>query len=217
MLMKRFVPRLTYANVVATVAMFLALGGVGYAASQLPKNSVGAKQLRKNAVATGKIKKNAVTAAKIKAAAVNGAKIAEGSITATKLADAAVLAQKLAPTERSEGFVTSALGQTTLTEGASTTVATLNLPAGNFIVIASADLGNVAATANVLSCQLRDDGTVVAGGSANLPPLAAFSDETSLTGASDGGAVTLACEPDKAALARDRVITAMRVGTLNGQ
>jgi hypothetical protein len=45
--------RLTYANVVATLALFLALGGVGYAAIKLPKNSVGTKQLKNGAV-TGK-------------------------------------------------------------------------------------------------------------------------------------------------------------------
>ncbi len=33
--------RLTYANVVASMALFVALGGVGYAAVKLPKNSVG--------------------------------------------------------------------------------------------------------------------------------------------------------------------------------
>jgi hypothetical protein len=45
--------RLTYANVVASLALFLALGGVGYAAIKLPKNSVGTKQLKNGAV-TGK-------------------------------------------------------------------------------------------------------------------------------------------------------------------
>lgn len=41
----------------ATIAVFVALGGTGYAALQLPKASVGAKHLRKNAV-TGKKVKN---------------------------------------------------------------------------------------------------------------------------------------------------------------
>jgi hypothetical protein len=39
------VHRLTYANVVATLAVFIALGGASYAASQLPANSVGTRQL----------------------------------------------------------------------------------------------------------------------------------------------------------------------------
>jgi hypothetical protein len=87
--------RLSYANVVATLALFLALGGGAIAASQLKKNSVGSKQLKKNAVTkakiknnavtSAKIKNNAVTSAKIKAAAVNGGKIADGSVTGTDI------------------------------------------------------------------------------------------------------------------------------------
>jgi hypothetical protein len=63
---KRLQLRLTYANVIATLALFLALGGGAYAASQLPKNSVGTKQLKKNAVTAAKIKEGAVTGSKIK-------------------------------------------------------------------------------------------------------------------------------------------------------
>jgi hypothetical protein len=47
--------KLTYANVMATVAMFIALGGLGYAATQLPRNSVGPKQLKKGAVTPKKL------------------------------------------------------------------------------------------------------------------------------------------------------------------
>src|SRR3982750_3082011 len=48
--------RLTYANVASTLALFIALGGVSYAAVTLPKNSVGSKQLKKNAVTASKVK-----------------------------------------------------------------------------------------------------------------------------------------------------------------
>src|SRR6201999_1110219 len=48
---------LTYANVAASLALFLALGGAAYAATQLPKNSVGTNQLRKEAVTAAKIAK----------------------------------------------------------------------------------------------------------------------------------------------------------------
>jgi hypothetical protein len=46
---------LTYANVAATLALFLALGGAAYAATQLPRNSVGTRQLRKGSVTAAKI------------------------------------------------------------------------------------------------------------------------------------------------------------------
>ncbi len=58
-------PRLTYANVVASLALFVALGGVSYAATSLPKGSVGPKQIRAEAVRTGKMADGAVTAAKL--------------------------------------------------------------------------------------------------------------------------------------------------------
>ena len=57
--------KLTYANVMATIAVFIALGGASYAAIKLPKNSVGPKQIKKNAVTTAKIKDGAVTGPKL--------------------------------------------------------------------------------------------------------------------------------------------------------
>ena len=50
-------PQLTYSNVVSTICLFLLLGGGAYAASQLPKNSVGTKQLKNEAVTDRKIAK----------------------------------------------------------------------------------------------------------------------------------------------------------------
>jgi hypothetical protein len=46
----------TYANVVATLALFLALGGTSVAAIQLGKNSVKAKQIAPSAVGTSEVK-----------------------------------------------------------------------------------------------------------------------------------------------------------------
>jgi hypothetical protein len=43
-------PRLSYANVVASLALFIALGGVSYAVVELPAGSVGSAQLRDGAV-----------------------------------------------------------------------------------------------------------------------------------------------------------------------
>jgi hypothetical protein len=63
--MKRLRSNLTYANVMATVAVFIALGGASYAAVKLPKNSVGTKQIKKEAITGAKIKNGAVTGAKI--------------------------------------------------------------------------------------------------------------------------------------------------------
>lgn len=73
--------RLTYANVMSSIAVFLVLGGAtAFAASQLGKNSVGSKQLKKNSVTAAKIKNNAVTTAKVKNGAITGAKIQTSSL-----------------------------------------------------------------------------------------------------------------------------------------
>jgi hypothetical protein len=55
---------------VSLVALFMSLGGVGYAATQLPNNSVGTAQLTNNAVTNSKIKDSAVTFKKIEPGAV---------------------------------------------------------------------------------------------------------------------------------------------------
>jgi hypothetical protein len=65
--MKHLASKLTYADVMATVAVFLVLaGGTAYAATTLSKNSVGTKQIKNNAVTTAKIKNGAVTGSKIR-------------------------------------------------------------------------------------------------------------------------------------------------------
>ena len=88
--------RITYANVVATLALFIALGGVGYAALKLPKNSVHSKQIAKGAVKTSDIGKGAVTQAKLGAGAVGAGQLSDGAVGNGKLADGSVTAAKIA-------------------------------------------------------------------------------------------------------------------------
>jgi hypothetical protein len=56
LMLRRLTDRLTYANVVATMALFIALGGTSYAAIKLPHNSVGSTQIKTGAVHTGEIR-----------------------------------------------------------------------------------------------------------------------------------------------------------------
>jgi hypothetical protein len=54
---------LTYSNVVATICLFIVLGGGAYAAStQLSKNSVGPKQIRAGAVRSSEVKDRSLLA-----------------------------------------------------------------------------------------------------------------------------------------------------------
>jgi hypothetical protein len=60
--MQRIQGKLSFSNVVAVIALFVALGGSAYAATQLPKNSVGTKQLKKGAVTGEKVKAGSLEA-----------------------------------------------------------------------------------------------------------------------------------------------------------
>jgi len=63
MTMKRLTSRSPrYADVVASLALFLALGGGAYAATQLPANSVGAAQIKPKAVASSEVKDHSLRA-----------------------------------------------------------------------------------------------------------------------------------------------------------
>jgi hypothetical protein len=68
------------ANVIAYVALFVALGGTSYAAVSLPKNSVGTKQLKTGAVHRSDIASNAVSGSKVAANTLKGADIDEASL-----------------------------------------------------------------------------------------------------------------------------------------
>jgi hypothetical protein len=63
--MKSVRKRLTYANVMSSIAVFLVVaGGSAFAATQLGKNTVGSKQLKKEAVTLAKIAASAQTSLK---------------------------------------------------------------------------------------------------------------------------------------------------------
>jgi hypothetical protein len=54
------------ALVVSLIALAVALGGTGYAVTQLPRNSVGTKQIKKNAVTGAKVKAGSLEASDFK-------------------------------------------------------------------------------------------------------------------------------------------------------
>jgi hypothetical protein len=87
--------RLSYSNVIATMALFLALGGVAVAAG-LPRNSVGPIQLKRGAVTAAKIRKQAVTAAKLAPQSVINGKLAANSVGPGNIGNGAVTTAKLA-------------------------------------------------------------------------------------------------------------------------
>ena len=75
---RRVIARLSYANVMATLAVFLVLGGGAYAAATLPAHSVGKQQLRKGAVTRPKLAPRSVHTAKLARDAVAARKLSPG-------------------------------------------------------------------------------------------------------------------------------------------
>lgn len=100
--MKQIRMRLTYANVMSSIAVFLVLGG----ATAFAATKIGANQLKANSVKTGKIVKEAVTAGKIKNSAVTTNKLANNAVTTAKIGNDAVTGEKVA--ESTLGTVPSA-------------------------------------------------------------------------------------------------------------
>lgn len=97
-------PKLNYSNAIATIALFVALGGAAMAAG-LPRHSVGTRQLKRGAVTSAIIRKEAVTSAKLARKSVIAAKLApnsvgpgaigNGAVTSAKLADGSVIAASI--------------------------------------------------------------------------------------------------------------------------
>jgi hypothetical protein len=88
--MSRGFLRFLRGNVIGLLALFIALGGTTYAATALPKNSVGTKQLQKNAVTPAKIKNGSATNTKIGANAITGAKVKNDSLTGADILESSL-------------------------------------------------------------------------------------------------------------------------------
>jgi hypothetical protein len=216
--MKPLRRRLTYANVMSSIAVFLVLaGGTAFAASQLGKESVGSKQLKKEAVSLAKIKTSAKNSLK-GATGPAGAKGANGA--QGPKGDKGDKGEK---GERgpSAGFSTNANNILEFTAGPQT-VATLSLPAGNYVVTGYANVNNNEAAQVSASCTIVLGGTEI--GATNTVNLAANTalDRQVLTvsaGGSLGGSGTaeLVCTVSPAGgNYLGRGLTAVQVGTLNG-
>ena len=71
------------ALVISIIALVFAMGGTGWAVTQLPRNSVGTQQLKKNAVTSPKIKDGSIATADLSAAARDALKGQKGDTGAT--------------------------------------------------------------------------------------------------------------------------------------
>jgi hypothetical protein len=116
--MRRFA-RFLRRNTIALLALFVALGGTTYAATALPRNSVGPLQLKKNAVTGVKVRNNSLTGADVveaKLAKVPLAKTADAAKTATSAGNATTV----------NGFAVRRFDASVASGGAQVTVLDLN-------------------------------------------------------------------------------------------
>lgn len=85
--MRKLNRRPSPAMIVALIALFVALGGTGYAVTALPTNSVGEKQIRKGAVTHTKIRAKAVRSGDIANNAIVGRTVRPGAIGSREIAE----------------------------------------------------------------------------------------------------------------------------------
>jgi hypothetical protein len=73
--------------VTSLLALFIALGGTGYAVTSLPRNSVGSAQIRTNAIGPTEIRPQAVGSSEIRNGAIRGIDVRDNTLTGKDIAE----------------------------------------------------------------------------------------------------------------------------------
>jgi trimeric autotransporter adhesin len=121
------------------VAIFIALGGTGYAAISIPKHSIGRQQLKKGSVGTSQLRKHSVSNAKIRSRSIDERALADASVGSRQLRKGSVGATQIRPgtigaTQLGAGSVGTAqlaAGSVTAGQLAAGSVGTSQLAAGS--------------------------------------------------------------------------------------
>lgn len=149
------------AMIVALFALLVATSTGAYAAVTIaPQNSVNSKSIKNESVKTEDLAAQAVSKGKLKKASVNGQKIIDGSVGTKDIGDGQVDLQDLASAAKtafshggpaySTHFEDGKLVPTTLT-----TMASLNLTAGSYVLISKAQI-DTNLGADIVHCDLVD-------------------------------------------------------------
>ena len=194
------------ATVIALIALAVAVGGTSYAATSLPRNSVGTKQL----------KKSAVTSAKVKDASLLKRDFKAGQLPAGPAGSAGPTGPA-GPSDAYAGFNNGPVAA----PSSLATIATLNIPqGGNYVIFAKLWMFDNVNTSVLTDCQLAagsdtdesrtmlegNSGVVVAGATLALNVVHVFP---------TAGAVELKCNGFGVNISIDNVkITAIKVGNL---
>ncbi|MEA2157448.1 MAG: hypothetical protein QOE11_3588 [Solirubrobacteraceae bacterium] len=148
-----------YASVMATLAMFVALGGTSYAVIKLPRNSVGARQLRANAVTSAKIRNATIRAADLSpgARSLRGPRGPAGPAGAPGAAGAAGSTGAGAIIVRTRDALAA---RPDPGPASFTPVVSAILPAGRWLVVATTEITNITVPAgrDIFRCYITVDG-----------------------------------------------------------
>lgn len=148
--------RVRYANVMSTIAVFVALGGTSYAVASLPPNSVGNKQLRSNAVTASKVRNGSIGRADLTPSArgSRGSRGPQGPAGPAGAAGPAGIGNIIVRTRD------SLAARPGLGAGSYVTVASVALPAGRWLVTATTEVTNFpsATSADIVRCFIVVDG-----------------------------------------------------------
>lgn len=208
-MLTKFRARLTYANVVSTLCLFVVLGGSSYAAVTLKRSSVKGVHIARNAVSSPKVKDRSLRErdfatgqlprGEAGAPGRNGAPGQNGQTGARGPSNA--FARLYNPT----GTLFITTGEQTL--------ATLNLSAGSYVFTASTQV----ADGGTWTCRIRNQGVIVASGT-NVASQDA-SELMTLTGVgtNSGGPATFTCQNTATGGVGDTTFRAVQVETLTIQ
>jgi uncharacterized protein YjbI with pentapeptide repeats len=158
--------RLTYANVAASVALFIALGGTSYAVAtgsidsrEIKNNSIRGADVRNSSLAGADVRDNRLTGADIRDNRLTGADVLESSLgkvpsagaaDTASTANSATVAGTALQTSRSDSVSAPAT-----TPGQNWTLLSADVPAGSYVLMGKATLDNSDAAAVEIRCFMR--------------------------------------------------------------
>ena len=214
-MLTRLRTRLTYANVVSTLCLFVILGGSSYAAVTLERNSVKGAHIAGNAVTSPKVKDRSLRARDFASGQLpRGAPGSPG--------EPGPPGQNGAPGEDgltgargpSNAFARlySATGTLFITNDEHT-LATLTLPAGNYAFTASTQVGD----GGTWTCRIRNQGAVVAEGTNTSSQDSSELMTLSGVGTNSGGPATFTCQNTATGGVGGTTFRAVQVETLTIQ
>jgi hypothetical protein len=171
--MSRLKKSLTFSNVIAMVALFIALGGSVYAASnkidgaQIKAKSLPGNRIKPGTVTATQLKKGTVGEVQIKAGAISGKLIKSGAVTADQIqansiTGAQIKAGSLSGTQIQNGSLgATQINQTTLTGISAANIHTVQYVTSAVTLVPEATTG----TQTIATCP---SGMKVIGGGATL-------------------------------------------------